>query len=114
MKKGDLKPPILRRLEAKPQKSENFDNRLNKKVSKNVSKSCNDIDNGKKPPLVDSLKIFRNINPVSPSSRVGKLYFFVNNYYLFKFIDLTLSRSQKVPMSYVTIIMKTVSFYQKK
>ena len=69
----DLKPPILRRLEAKPQKSEHFynsDNRSNKYITKNVSKSCNDIDNEKKPPLVDSLKIFRNIKPMSPSSRV--------------------------------------------
>lgn len=66
---GDLKPPILRRLEAKPQKSEIFynpDRKANDSASsKNkVSKSCNDIGSEKNRPLVDSLKIFRNINPM--------------------------------------------------
>lgn len=66
---GDLKPPILRRLEAKPQKSEIFynpDRKANDSASskKKVSKSCNDIGSEKNRPLVDSLKIFRNINPV--------------------------------------------------
>ena len=71
-----MKPPILRRLEAKPQQSEifyNSDNKQNKTPAKNVSKSCNDMENvrqtnnSNRPQLQDSLKIFRNIHPVSVS-----------------------------------------------
>ncbi len=71
---SELKPPILRRLEVKAQKSEIFYNSDNNKKNsssisnshqKHISKSCNDIDNQKNSrQLVDSLKIFRNINPV--------------------------------------------------
>ena len=66
---GDLKPPILRRLEAKAQKSEIFYNAERRPSSDasghKVSKSCNDMGSDKNRPLVDSLKIFRNINPVA-------------------------------------------------
>jgi hypothetical protein len=69
-----MKPPILRKLEVKNQQSEIFYNSENSRssnqnVNKNVSKSCNDIESAKKlqerPQLQDSLKIFRNINPIS-------------------------------------------------